>query len=122
MSPRGSAVNGREIRLIRTQHALTQSGLAGRLGVSQPTVSLWERGRSIPSASQMRELEHLRSMTVSGDEVVSVGEETSFGQWVRQQRLNLGFTVEQLAQKAGVSVPQVYNIETGRTLSFDRML
>lgn len=47
------------VRRYRLRHALTQQRLAERLGVSQRTVSRWERGDDRPSLSQQRFLRDL---------------------------------------------------------------
>ncbi|MDP3409683.1 helix-turn-helix domain-containing protein [Bosea sp. (in: a-proteobacteria)] len=38
-----------------------------------------------------------------------------FGRWLQSERLGKGLTVEALADKSGVSMPAIYNIEAGRT-------
>ena len=50
---------GRLIRRHRLRHGLTQMRLAGALGVSQKTVSRWERGEDSPSLDQQRLLRDL---------------------------------------------------------------
>ena len=40
-----------------------------------------------------------------------------FGTWLREEREAKGLSVGQLAQAAGISVPQIYNIERGRTVN-----
>lgn len=40
---------GRALRRARTERELSQANLAGSLGVSQATVSYWERGVEYPS-------------------------------------------------------------------------
>lgn len=47
---------GSRIRESREQKALSQSELARRLGVSQPTVSDWENGKTEPSVDNLRTL------------------------------------------------------------------
>lgn len=44
-------------------------------------------------------------------------DEDSFGTWVRDQRLKLRMSPARLAELTGISLPQIYNIETGRTLN-----
>ncbi len=41
---------GERIREIRAENKLTQREFGERLSVSQDTVSLWEKGKSLPSA------------------------------------------------------------------------
>lgn len=47
---------GNRIRESREQKTLSQSELARRLGVSQPTVSDWENGKTEPSVDNLRTL------------------------------------------------------------------
>lgn len=47
---------GRRIRYLRRAHDLTQTALAARLGVSQPTLNRWEKDRRTPSLAQQRRL------------------------------------------------------------------
>ncbi len=44
------------IRQLREAWGWSQPVLAGRLGVSQATVSLWERGRVVPSPANRERL------------------------------------------------------------------
>jgi transcriptional regulator with XRE-family HTH domain len=50
---------GKLIRRHRLRHGLTQTRLAAALGVSQKTVSRWERGEDRPSLDQQRLLRDL---------------------------------------------------------------
>ena len=47
---------GKLIRSLRLERGLTQEGLGARLGVTDKTVSKWERGRGIPDISLLRGL------------------------------------------------------------------
>lgn len=46
-------IHGREVKFLRLELDCTQAELAGRLGVTEQTVSLWERqpGKPIPPAA-----------------------------------------------------------------------
>ncbi len=41
---------GKRIKEIRVEAGLSQGEFGGKLSVSQDTVSLWENGRSVPTA------------------------------------------------------------------------
>lgn len=41
---------GKRIKEIRTENKLNQQQFGEKLGVSQDTVSLWETGKSLPTA------------------------------------------------------------------------
>ena len=47
------------VKRYRIRHCLTQKGLADLLGVSQRTVSRWERGEDNPSLIQQKRLRDL---------------------------------------------------------------
>jgi transcriptional regulator with XRE-family HTH domain len=47
------------LRRYRMRHALTQERLAGLLGVSQRTISRWERGEDRPSLDRQKQLRDL---------------------------------------------------------------
>lgn len=49
----------KSIRTLREERGWTQLDLAMRLGVRPETISLWERGKHEPRASQFRELARL---------------------------------------------------------------
>lgn len=102
-----------QIRTSRTTGVLSQQELGNRLGVSQGTVSNWERGRASPTAAQMRQLTAL--LAPDADSPATREGDAAFGTWVRDQRLRRGMSVAQLAGLSGISMPQLYNIESGRT-------
>ena len=52
------------IRSARIERGLTQEALAGRVGVSQGTISFWESGVEIPR------VEHLVALTIELPEIV----------------------------------------------------
>ena len=54
------------IRTVRTHLGLTQEKFAARLGVTLPTISRWENGRTKPSPLAMQRLRELASSM--GDE------------------------------------------------------
>ncbi len=41
---------GKRIKEIRIEHGLSQQKLGELLSVSQDTISLWEKGKSVPTA------------------------------------------------------------------------
>ena len=52
------------IRIARMEHGLTQGELAGRIGVSQGTISFWENGAETPT------IEHIIGLAVELPEVI----------------------------------------------------
>jgi transcriptional regulator with XRE-family HTH domain len=108
---------GQELLKARINSGLTQDAVAERLGVAQPTISTWEKGKSTPSKEQMTKLEAFLGPlgTQKGDTDSDTSTETSaFGVWVNSVRSKKGWTVVELAAKAGVSAPTIYNLENGR--------
>jgi transcriptional regulator with XRE-family HTH domain len=63
----------KNIRTLREGRGWTQLDLAMRLGVRPETISLWERGKHEPRASQFRELAKLFSVCM---EEIALGEGT----------------------------------------------
>lgn len=53
---------------------------------------------------------------LDGDGAVSEDEGVGpVAEWVRSQRDEKGWTVAELAEESGVSIPQIYNLESGRS-------
>lgn len=117
---RGVALKPDEIRTSRIEAGLTQAELAERFGVSQTTISSWETGKGIPSDEDLKVLGHIllpdvgRQRPAEGEAPESTSLQ-QYGDWIAAARAKKNFTRAQLAQRAGVSVPAVYSIETGRT-------
>ena len=109
---------GQRLRKAREREQLTQSALASKVGVSQGAIASWERGQD-PTDTNLKNLERvLGSLSGKGDPKgasLAISEEiSSFGYWLREQRTSAGMSVPELAKKAKVSVPAVYNIESGK--------
>ncbi|MBE2180807.1 MAG: helix-turn-helix domain-containing protein [Chthoniobacterales bacterium] len=49
------------------------------------------------------------------EDTIDLEAPSEFGIWLRQRREAKGLTPQQLAEQAGVSFPQIYNIESGRS-------
>jgi transcriptional regulator with XRE-family HTH domain len=127
------ATFGESIRRARIKNAWSQSELGGKLGVGQGTISNWETGRTPPDRNQkirLREILGLRQSEIKGASAGSSDEQaekaqqaeaaeqvgpSAFGSWLNRLRNERGLSVTELASKAGVSVPAIYNIEAGRS-------
>lgn len=59
---------GEQIKEIRIENNLTQSQFGERLFVSQDTVSLWERGKSLPSTEYVIKI--AKTYNVSADTIL----------------------------------------------------
>jgi transcriptional regulator with XRE-family HTH domain len=115
---------GEAIREARHKKGWTQRKLGQKLGVSATLVSLWEQDRA-NSKSYRNELERVLgrlpdaeiSRPRNGDEVELDAMPSEFGNWVRGEREKRGWSPAELADKAGVAVPTIYNIEGGKSLN-----
>ena len=98
------------------QNGLTQGELATKARVGQPTISNWETGKGAPDEKQKARLEAILGTEVASASANSgaLGGPTIAGAWLSKAREQAGLTPAQLARKAGVSIPTIYNIESGR--------
>jgi len=90
---------------VLAQLGIKQKQLAMMLGISQATVSHWVTGKATPSSDQGAMLTELLGRTE---------ERRTLAQWVTEKRNERGWTVADLAREAELSLPAVYNIESGR--------
>lgn len=115
--PRQRLSFGEKLKHARIQSGLTQAEIADRMGVSQGAVSNWETDRSRPDKAQVEGIEAiLGRLERTGARRPESSRETSadFATWLNETRVVKGLSVSDLAEAAGVSVPTVYNIESGR--------
>jgi transcriptional regulator with XRE-family HTH domain len=103
------------LRERRRANALSQTELAERLHVSQATISLWEKGKSSPGNDQLLKLnEILGGLTKTSEAITEAESQTPVAAWLSRSLAKRDLTVGELAAKADVSVPTVYNILSGR--------
>jgi transcriptional regulator with XRE-family HTH domain len=94
---------------------MSQLELSERLGVSQATVSNWERGTASLRGKELRRVELLLGSMGSETETRDLDSEASpFGVWLNMTRIKKGLTVHELAEGAGVTAATIYNLEAGR--------
>ncbi len=103
---------GNEIRELRIRAGWSQKELAERVNVSQVTVSCWETGKSTPRPQQRESLEAVLGTVETVES--SIGS-SSITTWVKQRRVSLGYSVPELATRAGLTPPAIYRIESGLT-------
>jgi transcriptional regulator with XRE-family HTH domain len=111
---------GKRIQEARVRAALTQRELAKRTGFAQPTISQWETGWSQPGEEAVEKLEQVlgplreqagrQAQGAEPDRAQSV-----IGTWVNKQRQEKGWSVPELAAKAGLSPLAIYRVESGQT-------
>ena len=108
-------MDGSEIRRRRKVAGLSQGALASSVGVTQATISTWERGQATPRPEHVPALERALDPAIPGSAAASASQ--NYGEWLRTRRDELGLTREDLAGRAGISAVGIWNIETGRTTS-----
>lgn len=110
-----------ELRRERVRVGWSQGELASRLGVSQPTVSTWENGTSEPRSQNLAALSRLLDIqgtgSTEGAQQAEAPTTSPFGEWLIRVRTRLDMTRRELSEQSGVSEPQIWNIETGKTLN-----
>lgn len=118
----GNLAFAERLKRARIGNSLTQAELGEKMGVTQGTISNWEIGNNIPSRSQKSKLKKILG-GFSGDVATSkskreppIGAAPLSG-WLTKARLEKKLSVPELAEAAGLSVPAVYNIQSGRILN-----
>lgn len=101
----GRSKFGKWLKQQRQEEGVSQADLAKKLGVSQTTVSVWEKGRSEPTGRRREKVLALFS---------AQEEENALGDWLREKRKERGWTLAELAKRAGLSRQTIWNIEKGR--------
>ncbi len=113
---------GERVTRSRIMNAWTQTELGDKIGVSQATISMWERGVGNPNRDQKARLREVLGLDqVPGPETpfsAEVGTEaagpSAFGSWLNRVRLEKGQSVAEVASKATLSEAAIYHIESGR--------
>jgi transcriptional regulator with XRE-family HTH domain len=110
---------GKHIRRARIDQGLSQGTVADKLKTAQATVSNWETDKSRPSEAQLKRLEKLLGLVRPGrpqsTDDGSLDGTRAFGRWLERARESAGLSISELAEASGVSVPAIYNIESGRS-------
>lgn len=104
---------GARLRLAREAREQTLEGVAQQVGISASYLSQIERDLATPAISTLRRLSEILQVTPS--QLVPHGEKDSLGAKLKTLRGNLGLSRAEVAQRAGVSVSLVAQIENGRT-------
>jgi len=106
-----------QLRRARISVGMTQAELAAKVGVTPPAVSNWENGKIVPkgkSRAQLRQVLGPFDLTTASANTQSALRPTPFGVWLNRQRLAEQLSVAELSAKSQISVPAIYNIESGR--------
>ena len=107
-----SDLTAKKIRELRASSKLSQADLAAKLGVSQGAVSIWERGKGIPTEKISQELKRVLTGATAPEENPIV---SPISAWVTSARISKRLSVGELAEKSGVTPPAIYRIEAGIT-------
>lgn len=105
---------GHSIRFRRRDAGMSQQRLADAVGVSQPYISMWERGQQLPSPAHQKALNDVLGVPES-DESALDSVVSEFGVWLAEERSKRRWSVPQLAKITGLSSVALYMIESGRT-------
>ena len=106
---------GKMVKIARQQNGLSQSQLANRMGISQTTVSNWELGRVPVAREWIPKLEAILGPGLTRQSMdTSIGGQSAVASWLSRAREQAGLTPAELAKKAGLSTPTIYNIESRR--------
>ncbi len=103
------------LRLKRLEASLSQVEVATKLGVSQVQISKWENGKGTPNETQLRQLNSLLGPLMGSEDSAVSSDVSPFGVWLSRVRSKLNLTPAEVAVKAGVSIPTIYNLESGRS-------
>lgn len=114
------------IRRKRLNTGLTQVEVAAKMGIAQSIISQWETGKISPSDDELSKIGAIigkvyrpqvstdsEQLTEENEEEIQ-SYESPFSVWLRKTRLEKGISVPELAQKANVTPPTIYAIETGK--------
>lgn len=108
---------GERILRARVRNAMSQAELGEKLGVSGPTISNWEKGKTAPTKIQKDRLKtFLGNQTVEQSDSKELKYASSpFAAWLTKTRLEKNLSIPEIAEKAGLSEASVYNIGAGRS-------
>lgn len=101
----------KNLKEARISAGLSQAELAEKIGVFAPYISNWETGKKEPSESQ---LESRRKVLDLGEDGAST-DVSPVAAWLTKARSERGWSVPELAHKAGLTPPAVYRIESAGT-------
>ena len=104
---------------MRIRHRMNQAELAAAAGISPPTISLWERGKSDPSMFALQcacdalgatLTEYVTGNTIDPPKAAQRGAEAAT---MKRNRKNAKYSRARLARNAGISEQSLYSYETG---------
>ncbi len=110
---------GERLKRARIRNAMNQTELGQKIDVSPATISQWENGKYEPSKPQKEELKKILGGWAVEKSTDEANEETevspgALSAWLTRARNAKSISVPELAEMAGLSIPSIYNIESGR--------
>lgn len=101
-----------KIKELRIRAGWSQTELGKKIDVSAMTVSNWENRKSTPSTEQLEELARILG---SGDPGAENANASPIAAWVSKARISKGMSIPELANRADITPPALYRIESGGT-------
>ena len=107
------------MRDMRIRHGMSQTELAADAGISTPTISFWERGKSDPSMFALQCVcdalgatftEYVTGHAIDPPKTARRGAEAAT---MKRNRKNAKYSRARLARNAGISEQALYSYETG---------
>ena len=104
---------------MRIRHRMSLAELAAAAGISTPTISLWERGKSDPSMFALQCVcdalgatltEYVTGNAIDPPKTAQRGAEAAT---MKRNRKNAKYSRARLARNAGISEQALYSYETG---------
>jgi len=116
---------GQRIRRARDREGLTQAELADKVGVTAAAICNWEAGteprghnrirlEAVLGPLSKRKKANAEGKAEEGAPATADREVSSFGVWLRDQRIKASMSVPELSRAANVSAVALYNIESGK--------
>jgi len=102
----------KNLREARIRGGLSHGEVAEKVGVTQPTISNWERGKGEPSQQQEEVLRTVLDLAHASNGIVDA---SPLAAWLSKARVEKGWSVPELAHRSGLTPPAVYRIESGVT-------
>lgn len=109
---------GHRIRNLRKKKGLSQLDFGADVGTTQSTVAWWESGKGYPKLESIGRMAEAFGVPVSallleGGEANGIPTEREIGKRILAWRKLRGMTLQQLADKAGVGLTTIHNLEQG---------
>lgn len=103
---------GQNIKRIRTEQGLTQEQLGNMCGITGESIRRYELEKVNPKMPNLRKISKALNVSVSEiDESISCVSTNTIGTRIRKQRITHGVTQKELAQRAGLSVQTIQQLE-----------